>query len=194
VDNAELIEPRDRAAWRRWLARHHARETGVWLAIHKRSSATGTFDYEQAVLEALCFGWIDSTRTLLDDDRSRIWMSPRRPGSGWSASNKARIVQLETEGALAAPGLAAIDRAKADGSWTALDRVERLEVPDDLSEAFTRHDGSRANWDGFPPSVRKQILGWIYSAKREATRATRVEETATLAARGERVQQWRPKA
>lgn len=90
-------------------------------------------------------------------------------------------------------GLAAIESAEADGSWNALDRSDALEVPADLVTAFRRHRGSRANWDGFPPGVRKQILEWIYSAKREETRTKRVEETANLAARNERADRWSPK-
>ena len=194
MDDAEVVEVRDRAGLRRWLARHHTRDAGVWLTIHKRSSTSGTLGYEEAVREALCYGWIDSTARRLDDERYRLWFAPRKPRSGWSALNKRRVQELVADGSMAAPGLAAIEAAKADGSWNRLDRSDSLEEPDDLEAAFDRHPGSRAHWDGFPPSVRKQILEWIYTAKRETTRATRVEETATLAARGERAHQWRPKA
>lgn len=193
MDGAEVVEVPDRVAWRRWLSRHHAREAGVWLTVHKRGSTAGTLTYEEAVREGLCFGWIDSTARTVDEERYRLWFAPRKPKSGWSAVNKRRIEELVADGSMAEPGLAAIDAAKDDGSWTTLDRSEALEEPDDLLAAFDRHAGSRAQWDGFPPSVRKQILQWIYSAKRDETRATRVEETASLAARGERANQWRPK-
>lgn len=187
----ELVEVPDRAAWRRWLSSHH-RGAAVWLVIHKKGSRSGSLVYEDAVLEALCFGWIDSKANSLDDERYRLWMAPRKPKSVWSAVNKQRIDSLLDAGLITTAGLATIEAAKADGSWNALDRSDALEVPDDLIEAFERHAGSRANWDGFPPSARKQILWWIYSAKREETRATRVERTASLAARNERANQPRP--
>lgn len=188
----ELVEVPDRAAWRRWLSRHHRREAGVWLVIHKKGSRSGSLVYEDAVLEALCFGWIDSKANSLDDERYKIWMAPRKSRSVWSALNKRRIETLLAAGLMTKAGLAPIDAAKADGSWNALDRSDALEVPDDLVAAFERYAGSRANWDGFPPSTRKQTLWWIYSAKREETRARRVEETASLAARKERVNQPSP--
>jgi uncharacterized protein YdeI (YjbR/CyaY-like superfamily) len=188
----ELVEVPDRAAWRRWLSSHHRRGTAVWLVIHKKGSRSGSLAYEDAVLEALCFGWIDSKANSLDDERYRLWMTPRKPKSMWSAVNKRRIESLLAAGLITKAGLAVIEAAKADGSWNALDRSDALEVPDDLVEALEQHPGSRANWDGFPPSARKQILWWIYSAKREETRARRVEETASLAARNERANQPRP--
>ncbi|MEZ0235739.1 MAG: YdeI family protein [Actinomycetota bacterium] len=187
----ELVEVPDRAAWRRWLSSHH-RGAAVWLVIHKKGSRSGSLVYEDAVLEALCFGWIDSKANSLDDERYRLWMAPRKPKSVWSAVNKQRIDSLLDAGLITTAGLATIEAAKADGSWNALDRSDALLVPDDLVEAFERHAGSRANWDGFPPSARKQILWWIYSAKREETRATRVERTASLAALNERANQPRP--
>jgi uncharacterized protein YdeI (YjbR/CyaY-like superfamily) len=188
-----IVEVADRAAWRRWLARHHTRGAGVWLTVHKKGSTSGSLSYEEAVREALCFGWIDSTANRLDDERYLLWMAPRKPRSVWSAVNKRRIEELLDDGCITEAGLAVIEAAKADGSWQALERSDSLEVPDDLQEGFARHPGSRAQWDGFPPGVRKQILEWIYSAKREETRANRVEETASLAAKGERAHQWRPK-
>jgi uncharacterized protein YdeI (YjbR/CyaY-like superfamily) len=194
MTDAVTVEAADRAAWRRWLARHHGRDSGVWLVIHKKGSTTGSLSYEDAVREALCFGWIDSTTNKLDHERYRLWMAPRRPRSIWSAVNKRRVEELVAEGRMREPGAARIEAAKANGSWNALDPIDALELPDDLLEAFDRHDGSRANWDGFPPSTRKQILFGIYSAKRDETRARRVEQAASLAARNERANETRPKA
>lgn len=190
----ELVEVPDRAAWRRWLSRHHRGDAGIWLVIHKKGSSAGSLAYEDAVLEALCFGWIDSKANALDAERYKLWMAPRKPRSAWSAVNKRRIESLLAQGLMTKAGLAAIESAEADGSWNALDRSDALEVPGDLVAAFRRHRGSRANWDGFPPGVRKQILEWIYSARREETRTKRVEETASLAARNERANRWSPKS
>ena len=91
VSEPELLELPDRAAWRRWLSRNHGRGRGVWLVIHKQGATTGSLTYEDAVREALCFGWIDSTAGSIDGERYRQWMAPRKPGSGWSATNKARV-------------------------------------------------------------------------------------------------------
>lgn len=181
-DELELIRAKDRVAWRRWLSRNHERDTGVWLAVHKKGSRSGTLVYEDAVLEALCFGWIDSKATALDDDTYSLWMSPRKPTGVWSAINKERVVSLLGSDQMTPAGLAAIETAKANGAWEALNASDALTVPDDLLEAFAAQPSSaRRNWDGFPPGVRKQILGWINAAKRPETRAKRVGETARLA-------------
>lgn len=156
-----------------------------------RREADGS--YEDAVTEALRFGWIDSLGRGLDDDRSMLWFSPHRRGSGWSRSNKRRIARLEAEGRLEQPGRALVEQAMGDGTWTMFDDVEDLIVPEDLADAFAAHPGSRAQWDDFPPSARRAILQWIVQAKRAPTRAKRVAKTARLAARGERANQWRPK-
>ena len=152
----------------------------------KASSGRRTFDYEVGILEALRYGWVDSTQRTVDDQRSMMWYAPRRPGSVWTRNNKQRVVRLEAEGRMEPAGAAAVAAARASGMWTLMDDVEDLVVPDDLAEAFARYDGSRAQWDGFPPSARKQMLGWIALAKRAETRRGRVEETARRAASGER--------
>jgi uncharacterized protein YdeI (YjbR/CyaY-like superfamily) len=180
-ENRPTVDPKDRAAWRRWLERHHATSGPIWLALLKKGSVANGVTYEDAVLEALCFGWIDSTANPLDDDHYLIRMSRRKPGSGWSLVNKRRIDGLVAEGRLAPAGLAAIETAKADGSWSKLDASHSLEVPKDLAAAFRRHAGSRKHFDAFPPSARRAILEWIDGAKRPETRAKRVEETARLA-------------
>jgi uncharacterized protein YdeI (YjbR/CyaY-like superfamily) len=151
----------------------------------KGSGRTG-LTYDEAVEEALCFGWIDGRAGKLDDRRTMIWFSPRKRGSGWARTNKVRVERLLAEGLMAAPGLALIEEAKRDGSWTRLDAVEDLAVPDDLAAAFAGQPGSRERWDGFPRSVRRAALEWIVQAKRPETRARRVTETAQMAARGER--------
>jgi uncharacterized protein YdeI (YjbR/CyaY-like superfamily) len=191
--DAELVTAKDRAAWRRWLERNHERSAGVWLAIAKKGSEGRNVSYEDAVLEALCFGWIDATANALDDDRYKLWMTPRKPGSGWSAVNKRRLERLRAEGALAPAGLAAIERAEADGSWSKLDASHALRMPRDLATALEAYPNAGRHFDAFPPSARRAILEWIEQAKRAETRAKRVEETARLAERNERANQWRPK-
>lgn len=143
--------------------------------------------YGEAVEEALCWGWIDSRAATLDAERSMQLYTPRRRGSSWSRPNKQRVERLVAAGLMAPAGLAAVEAAQRDGSWSLLDGTEDLvNLPDDLLAAFDRHPGSRGHWDAFPPSARRSILGWIALAKRQETRARRMEETARRAAAGER--------
>ena len=189
-DDAERVEPESLGEWSRWLEDHHGRDDGVWLVTWKKATGRQALTYDEAVTEALRVGWVDSTPRTLDAQRSMRWYSPRRSGSAWSGANKERIALLEGEGRLLPAGRAAVDAARADGTWALLDDVEALVVPDDLAAAFAAHPGSAAEWEDFPPSARRGILEWIVQAKRPATRARRIEETARLAARGERANQW----
>lgn len=179
--------------WRAWLAENHATALGAWLVSWKKASGRPAMSYEKSVIEALAWGWVDSKGGKLDDDRSMLYFAPRRTGSAWARTNKRRVDQLEADGLMQPAGRAVVDRAKADGTWSMLDDVEALVVPADLAAAFGAVPGSRAQWDAFPPSARRGILEWIVQAKRPATRARRLAETAQSAGRGERANQWRPK-
>jgi uncharacterized protein YdeI (YjbR/CyaY-like superfamily) len=192
ADTAPEVLAKDRAAWRRWLERNHSTSGPVWLVLAKKGSALRTVSYDEAVEEALCFAWIDSKASTVDDERYRLWFSPRKPGSGWSASNKRRLERLLAEGRVAPAGLAAIEAAKADGSWARLAASHSLTVPRDLASAFAVYPNARRHFDAFPPSTRRAILEWIDAAKRPETRARRVEETARLAEENVRANQWRP--
>ena len=193
TDDGERVHADTAADWAAWLERHHERDSGVWLTTWRAKTGKPALGYEESVVEALRFGWIDSKAGKGDAERSQLWFSPRRKGSAWARTNKKRIERLEREGRMAPAGARAIEAARADGSWTLLDDVEDLIVPDDLAVAFDKHPGSREQWDAFPPSARRGILEWIVQAKRDPTRAKRVEETASKAAQGERANQWRPK-
>lgn len=188
------FEPDSRAGWRAWLEANHQTSTGVWLVLRKKSAGPVNLGVDDAVEEALCFGWIDSKPRKLDDARSMLYLAPRKPGSGWSAVNKARIERMQAAGLLTPAGEAKIDAAVRDGSWTLLDAVDALEVPPDLETALAQETGAREQWDAFPRSARRGILEWITQAKTAATREKRVRETATLAARGERANQWQGRA
>jgi uncharacterized protein YdeI (YjbR/CyaY-like superfamily) len=192
-DEAERIHPHTRAEWREWLESNHASSRGVWLVSWRKHSGKDGPSYEHAVEEALCFGWIDSTGRKLDDDRTMLWFSPRKPGSGWARPNKERVERLTAAGLMTPAGQRVIDAARADGSWSRLDDVENLVVPDDLAVALGSRPPARQNWDAFPRSVRRSILQWIVLAKRDETRAERIEETARLAQVNERANQWQPK-
>jgi uncharacterized protein YdeI (YjbR/CyaY-like superfamily) len=180
-----------RAQWRAWLTRHHTRAEGLWLVTYKKAVADKYVDYEAIVEEALCFGWIDSKSNKLDAQRSMLWLAPRKAGTGWSRPNKQRIARLTTAGLMHPAGIAKIEQAKRDGSWSALDAIEELAIPGDLARAFAQHHGARANFEAFPRSVKRGILEWIAIAKKAQTRAKRVDETARLAHDNVRANQWR---
>src|SRR3954452_14858733 len=126
----------DRAAWRAWLEANHAASPGVWLVFYKKASGRPGVSYDEAVDECLCFGWIDSKVNRIDEHRYRQLITPRKPGGGWSKVNKAKIERLIGQGLMAPAGLAKIDAAKADGSWTSLDAVEAMTMPDDFAAAL----------------------------------------------------------
>jgi len=188
---ANATHPDTRAQWRAWLRRHHHRNEGVWLVLWKKASGRAEMGYEEAVEEALCFGWIDSKPRALDAQRSMLWFAPRKPGTGWSRVNKERAERLVAAGRMTAAGQAKIDASKADGSWHELDEVETLAVPADLAAAPAAHAGAADHFEAFPRSVKRSILEWIAKARREDTRARRVAETAELAAQNRRANQWR---
>jgi len=192
-DGRPMIDPPDRAAWRAWLATNHTRPTGVWVVMDRRGTNPTQVDYESAVEEALCFGWIDSKVVKLDTRRTLQWFSPRRPGGTWARTNKARVERLTAAGLMTPAGLAVIEDAKRTGAWTILDDVENLVVPDDLAAAFAAAPPAQANWDAFSRSAKMFILTWIIQAKRPETRAARVAETARLAAVNEKANEPRSK-
>ncbi|WP_082104629.1 YdeI/OmpD-associated family protein [Demequina soli] len=193
-DGVPRIHPEDGADLRAWLAEHGARETGVWVVRWRAAHGHVPMDYDALVRALLCHGWVDSKGRALDAERTMHYCAPRRPGSGWARPNKVRVAELEEAGLMTEAGRAVIDRARADGSWSLLDEVEDATEPPDLVAALDGLAGARERWDAFPPSARKAILQWIVQAKRPETRARRVAETAEKAARGERANQWRPRA
>jgi uncharacterized protein YdeI (YjbR/CyaY-like superfamily) len=185
------IHPKTRAEWREWLAVNHTRTEGVWLISYKKASGKSSFDYNDAVEEALCFGWIDSKPNKLDEERSLLWFAPRKAGTGWSKLNKERVEKLIAAGLMQPSGLAKVEAAKQDSSWNALDAIEALEIPPDLEEALASYENAKLHFDAFPRSVKRGILEWIATAKKPETRAKRIEETARLAADNIRANQWR---
>jgi len=189
----DSVHPQDRTAWRGWLQRYHADSPGVWLVTWRKASGRVPLSYDDAVEEALCFGWVDSLGRALDDDRTMLRYTPRKRRSAWSRPNKERVARLEAAGRMAPAGAAVVAAARADGSWSLLDDVEAGVVPPDLAAALAERPGARDQFDAFPRSARRGILEWVSQAKRPETRARRVLETATLAERGERANQWRPR-
>lgn len=185
LDDGERITASDAAQWRAWLQAHHETSAGVWLLNVRASSAAGV-DYEDAVRQALCFGWIDGPVRTFAAGSVGQWFSPRRRGSGWAATNKARLVELESTGLLAEAGIRVIEAAKADGSWSMLDGPEAGIEPEDLTIALDAVPAAREAWDAFPRSAKKLGLTLIATAKRPETRAARIAKIVADAAVGTR--------
>jgi uncharacterized protein YdeI (YjbR/CyaY-like superfamily) len=183
-----IFHAETRAAWRAWLAAHHAQERGVWLASWKPVTGRPAVPYEEAVEEALCVGWIDSTVNALDEERGLQMMTRRKPRSTWTRLNRRRVAALEAAGLMTDAGRRAVEVARANGWWTILDPVEDLLEPDDLAAALDDVPVARTQWDAFPPSARKAMLWWVISAVRPETRATRIARIVAEARDGRRAQ------
>ena len=189
----EVVEVPDRASWRTWLAANFDTSPGVWLVFHKKNSTRRSQSYDEAIEEALAFGWIDSTTNRLDEERYMLLLTPRKQGSVWARSNKNRVERLVAEGRMAPPGLAKVEAAKRDGSWNALDDVEDLIVPDDLAAALAEDPAAQAFFEALPDSMKKMALHHVGSAKRAETRERRIAQTVQSAADGTLGDAWRPR-
>lgn len=184
-----------RLAWRRWLEHNADTSAGVWAVTTKKAHlAPGQAFVSAQDLneECLCFGWVDSKPGRVDTTRTALLCTPRKPGSSWSKVNKDRLERLLAGGMVTPRALAVIEAAKTDGSWSRLDDVDALVVPEDLAAALADRPPARAHFDAFPPSARRGILEWILNAKRPATRSARVEKTVELARQNIRALQWPP--
>jgi uncharacterized protein YdeI (YjbR/CyaY-like superfamily) len=190
-DDLHEIWAPDSATWRAWLETHHDREAGVWLFYHKKSSGKASITWSEAVDEALCFGWIDSTVRPIDDQTYKQYFAPRKAKSNWSKVNKAKIERLIADGRMMPAGLAAVDQAKQNGSWSNLDDVEAMVMPSDLEAALDAMPGAREYVDGLSKTRRWELLYWINGARRESTRADRIRQVTEAAAEGKRPPRFR---
>ncbi len=182
----------DRAAWRAWLALNHQALDAVWLVQHRKTNPQPCVGYEEVVLEALCFGWIDSKARKFDDQRFLLFVSRRKPKSPWSASNKRRLEILLEQDLMMPAGLLAVEVAKKNGSWSVIDEAEAVVMPADLETALSGNKEAKGFFDAFPPSAKRGIYTWISLAKTKETRGKRISETVALAAKNIRANQWRP--
>jgi uncharacterized protein YdeI (YjbR/CyaY-like superfamily) len=193
VELPELIV-RDAAAWREWLANHHADPTGVWLVLAKKGTEKPTsLTYDQALEEALCHGWIDGQAGRRDEATYRQRFTPRRRRSAWSKRNTGIAERLIAEERMHPAGHAEVERAKADGRWgAAYAGPASMEVPADLAEALAAEPKAQAMFEGLNSQNRYAILYRIATAKRAETRARRIEQFVTMLARGKTVYPQRP--
>ena len=187
----ETFYPASREAWRLWLQENHSSKQSIWLVHYKKNSNKPSLSWSEAVDEALCFGWIDSTRKTIDAEKFIQFFSKRKSTSVWSKINKEKVQRLMNEGLIMQAGHESIETAKKNGSWIILDSVEELTIPKDLTAAFKSHPGSKDFFLSLSKSVRKSILQWLVLAKRPETRQKRINEIAELAAQKLKPKQFR---
>ena len=170
------VQPKSRDAWRAWLKKNHASSTGVWLVYAKKHSGIPSLTYNDAVEEALCFGWIDSKINPIDDAFYMQVFTPRKLKSAWSGLNKARVERLLAAGLITPAGLVVIKAAKNSGTWDAWKHVEELTIPPDLEKAIKANPEASRNWVSYSASRRKGVLYRLASAKRPDTRARYLQD------------------
>ena len=168
------------------LEKNHSTSPGVWLIYYKKESGKRKFDYADAVEEALCFGWIDSLPRKIDNERSGLKFTPRKPKSIWSKLNKQRIEKLIEQGLMTHAGINKIEEAKKNGSWDTLNNsdfhAENNSLPNELEKILNKKKKAIENFMAFPPGYRKRFLFWIDSAKTPETKAARIRQTLLMAA------------
>ena len=184
MSSASLItlDVRTRADWRRWLAKHHASSPGIWLLRQKKHTGVEAMTYEELVREALCFGWIDSLVKRVDEYRYAIKVTPRKPTSKWSEINRKRWKQLEADGLLSAPGLAAAPTGK---SYAPRPQIPAL--PAYIAKALKRNVRAWRHFQALAPTHRRDFVVWIHTAKRPETRERRIRESIALLSVGKKL-------
>ncbi len=170
---------KDRKTWRQWLSKNHETYDAIWLVYDTGKGRQ--LSWQDIVQEALCFGWIDSRPAKYSETQSRLYLSKRKPTSGWSKINKQSVEVLLQQALIMPAGLAAIETAKQNGAWNKLNRSDNLEIPADLSQLFATDPQAHAHFSAFSDSSKRLILEWIYAAKRDVTRSSRIEKTVAMA-------------
>lgn len=172
---------RTRQDWRKWLEENHKTEKNLFLILYHKKSKKECISYNDAVEEALCYGWVDSKANKRDTESYYLFFAQRKPGSGWAKSNRERAEKLIEQGLMTEAGQYMIDHAKRTGTWTILEEVRNLIIPDDLQEQFNNNPTAFNNFQGFSASSRQIILAWILNAKKPETRLQRIHQTVELA-------------
>ena len=183
--------PNDKNDWRNWLALNHKKENSIWLIFYKKKSPNFNLSWNESVDEALCFGWIDSTKRTLDSERYKQYFSKRKANSNWSKINKDKVKTLIDQGLMQEQGHKSIDLAKENGSWTILDAIEECIIPEDLKEAFANYKGAMEYFSSLSKSAKKILLYWVVSAKIMETRQKRILEVAENASNNLKPKQFR---
>ncbi|OIQ21652.1 MAG: hypothetical protein BM557_02320 [Flavobacterium sp. MedPE-SWcel] len=166
--------------WREWLHQNYSNYKGIYLILYKVENEEPSMRWEEAVKVALCYGWIDSTVKSLGNGKRKQYFSPRKPKSIWSTLNKKYIDELTELNLIQQSGLESIKIAKQNGSWSALDDIEKLVIPNNLQQEFDKNPTAFANYQNFAPSYKKGYLYWLDTAKREETKNKRITEIIKL--------------
>lgn len=172
----EIFYPASLTDWRLWLEQNHLSKPAVWIVFHSKRSGKESITWSDAVDVALCFGWIDSKKIKVDKESSHQFFSKRKAKSTWSKINKEKVEILIKKGLMTEKGYESIETAKQNGSWTILDDVEELLIPEDLEAEFKNKPGSRDFFLSLSKSVKKAILQWLVLARRPETRQNRITE------------------
>ena len=184
-EDLKTTHPKTRSQWRKWLEKNHATLPGAWLIYYKKETGKRKFSIADAVEEALCFGWIDSLSRKLDNERTMLKFTPRKPKSVWSKLNKQRVEKLIEQKLMTDAGMKKVDEAKKNGSWNILNssdyHADNNSLPNDLRKALTKNRKALGNFLAFPPGYRKRFLFWIDSAKQPETKTTRIKQTVLMA-------------
>jgi len=171
----------NRKDWRLWLKENHEREKVIWLVYFKKHTGKPRVPYDDAVEEAICFGWIDSIVRTIDDETYMQKFTPRKAKSNWSESNKKRAFKLISMGVMTKAGLEKIDIAKTNGSWDkVINAAKSFEMPGELESALEMNQSAKDFFDSLPPSYQRQYIGWITCAKKTDTKQKRVKEAMSL--------------
>jgi uncharacterized protein YdeI (YjbR/CyaY-like superfamily) len=180
--------PRNRDDWRDWLRRNHALKAEVWVVFFKKTAPKSNLSYNDAVEEAVCFGWIDGVKRSVDEHRYMHRFSPRRPDSKWSRSNKERVQRMVDAGLMTEAGERAVAQAKKSGAWAApVESPGPLPMPPEFKARLKRNEKAQAFFDSLAPSYRRQFVDWVASAKRDDTRRRRIQEALALLAKGKKL-------
>lgn len=183
--------PNNQKDWRRWLQVNHKNIDAVWLILYRKKSPNHNLGWSEVVDEALCFGWIDSTKRTIDDEKYKQYFSKRKAKSNWSKINKEKVDTLIDQGRMQEEGYKSIEIAKENGSWTILDSVEALIMPEDLKQELANYKGAMKYYDSLSKSAKKILLYWVVSAKRKETRQKRILEIAENASENLKPKQFR---
>ena len=176
INTYEQVLAADRDIWREWLVQYHSIAKGVWLVYHKKASGQPSVSYAEAVEEALCFGWIDSTMRPVDEQRYMQLFTPRKSGSEWSGLNKERVARMIEQGKITKAGMKKIDESKKDGTWKNVEQVEAMILPEDLAKRMSRSKKAMAYFESLKKTNKKYLLHWLNTAKRPETRQKRIDE------------------
>ncbi len=187
----ETYCPKSRAEWRNWLEKNHQSKQSIWLVYYKTATKIPSLSWSEAVDEALCFGWIDSTKKTIDEERYMQYFCKRKPKSNWSRINKEKVDKLIQNNLMTKAGLVSIETAKQNGTWSVLDDIENLIVPEDLKNALNKNENSITFFQAQSNSIKKLLLYWVMSAKRAETREKRIAEIVESASKGMRPKQFK---